>query len=81
MNALKESQKAALEQERHSIQMQMLECQTALDELQNTTQAYKVVGNLLIAKDSKQLRAEIQAKQKALAAELSALSEKEKSIG
>lgn len=52
--------------QKQTIQAQLLEVGSAFGELQNTTESYRIIGNIIIKKDTKELLSELDEKKKLL---------------
>lgn len=55
-----------LSAQRQSFQSQLLEIDSALDELQNSKDAYRIIGSIMVRTDAAKLRDELDSKKKVL---------------
>ncbi|MFC1648259.1 prefoldin subunit beta [Nanoarchaeota archaeon] len=61
-------------------QAQLMEVESALDEMKDATQTYKIVGNVMISQKKADLQKEMKEKQELLKKRLSSLETQEKNI-
>jgi len=48
--------------QKQQFQVQLVEIESALNELENTEKAYKIVGNIMVESDKNELKADLQSK-------------------
>src|SRR3989338_1187998 len=63
--------------QRQQFQTQMLEAESALKEIKATSQAYKIVGNIMISSSKEQLEQELQQKKEVLEIRIKNLQKQE----
>lgn len=66
--------------QKQNFQMQAVEIDSAMEELSNTEQAYKIVGNLMVAAKKSDLEKELQGKKEMTALRIKAVEKQEKSL-
>lgn len=83
----KEQQQAAMEHNLHALAMQKQQFQTqlfetegALKELANTTQAYKIIGGIMVAADKNALIKELESRKEILDIRVQSIEKQEKQI-
>ncbi len=76
-----------LEQSLHSIlmqkqqfQAQLLEVESALSELDKTSSAYKIVGNIMVASKKEDLKKDLETKKEIFSTRMKAMEKQEKSF-
>ena len=52
--------------QKQQFQIQLVEIESALNELENTDKAYKIVGNIMVETDKNELKADLQSKKEML---------------
>lgn len=63
-----------------AFQSQLIEVESALEEVGKTTQAYKIVGSIMVATDAKTLKEELEQKRDMLKIRISNLEKQESKI-
>ncbi len=66
-----------LSAQRQSFQSQLLEIDSALDELQNSKDAYRIIGSIMVRTDAAKLRDELDSKKKVLELRISSIEKQE----
>jgi len=84
-NQLKELHSIELElsqifEERRSLERHKIECEAAIQELENAPAAYKIIGSIMIAAKPADLLAETKTKNTTIANQLSNLQKREKEL-
>jgi len=67
-------------QQKQQLQAQQLEVESGMKELEDTKQAYKIVGNIMVAMDKDKLKAELEDKKKIVDMKLSTIEKQEGSL-
>jgi prefoldin beta subunit len=67
-------------QQRQQFQAQLMEVDSALEEIENTKQAYKIVGNVMIASEKPALKKELGQKKEMLGLRITSLEKQEEKI-
>jgi len=78
---LLEQQIQHLASQRQNLQLQLSEINSALTSLKGKKEAYKIVGNLMIMSDARDLNKDLNNKSKILTLQISKLEEQEKKVG
>jgi prefoldin beta subunit len=66
--------------QRQQFQQQIVEIESALGELESTTQAYKIVGNIMVASDKDKLKKDLEKKKEVLDLRIKTLEKQEKQL-
>jgi len=66
--------------QKHTIQSQLLEIENALGELENAKEAFKIVGNVVISAEKKDLIRDLSSKKEVMDLRLTNLEKQEKSL-
>ncbi len=66
--------------QKQNFQMQMIEIDSALEELAKTDKAYKIVGNLMVASDKQELEKDLHSKKELVELRIKSIEKQEKSI-
>ncbi|RME78003.1 hypothetical protein D6774_02560 [Candidatus Woesearchaeota archaeon] len=64
---------AQLALQKQTVQSAIVEVESALEELENSSEAYKLVGNILIKSDAQKLKKELQEKKEILTKRLESI--------
>lgn len=59
---------------------ELLETKSALSEISNTTKSYKIIGNIMVEKNHKDIREELEEKQERINLRLESLKKQEASL-
>lgn len=65
--------------QKQNLQVQLLEIETALKSLEDTSEAYKIVGNVMVLSDKTKLQNELREKKETVELRISTLDKQEKS--
>jgi len=74
---LAEQSLQALLAQKQNFQVQLMEIDSALKELANTTQAYKIIGNVMISSKKPDLEADLNSKKETVALRIKTLKNQE----
>lgn len=66
--------------QKQQFQMQVLEIESALTELKNSNNAYKIIGNIMVASDNESLNADLKSKKEVVDLRLKTLEKQENQI-
>jgi len=66
--------------QKHSLQSQLVETESALRELKNSKESFKIVGNILVESSPKELSKELNKKQETLNLRIETLDSQEESL-
>ena len=66
--------------QKQQFQMQLVEVESALGELENTEKAYKIVGNIMVEADKKELQADLNSKKEVLELRLKTMEKQETQV-
>ena len=66
--------------QKQQFQMQLVEVESALSELENTEKAYKIVGNIMVETDKKELQADLSSKNEVLELRLKTMEKQETQV-
>ncbi len=66
--------------QKQQFQMQLVEVESALGELENTGKAYKIVGNIMVETDKKELQADLSSKKEVLELRLKTMEKQETQV-
>ncbi len=63
--------------QKQQFQVQLVEVESALNELENTDKAYKIVGNIMVEADKNELKADLQSKKEMLELRIKTMEKQE----
>ena len=66
--------------QKQQFQVQLVEIESALGELDNTEKAYKIVGNIMVEADKKDLKADLQSKKEMLELRIKTMERQEAQV-
>ncbi|HLC60821.1 MAG TPA: prefoldin subunit beta [Candidatus Nanoarchaeia archaeon] len=66
--------------QKQQFQMQLVEVESALSELENTEKAYKIVGNIMVETEKKELQADLNSKKEVLELRLKTMEKQETQV-
>ena len=66
--------------QKQQFQVQLVEIESALSELDNTEKAYKIVGNIMVEADKKDLKADLQSKKEMLELRIKTMERQEAQV-
>ena len=66
--------------QKQQFQVQLVEVESALNELNNTEKAYKIVGNIMVESDKNELKAELQSKKEMLELRIKTMERQETQV-
>jgi len=66
--------------QKQQFQVQLVEVESALNELENTEKAYKIVGNIMVEADKKELKADMQSKKEMLELRIKTMERQETQV-
>ena len=66
--------------QKQQFQMQLVEVESALNELDNTEKAYKIVGNIMVESDKNELKADLQSKKEVLELRIKTMEKQESQV-
>ena len=66
--------------QKQQFQVQLVEVESALNELDNTEKAYKIVGNIMVETDKNELKAEMQSKKEILELRIKTMEKQEAQV-
>lgn len=66
--------------QKQQFQMQLVEVESALSELESTEKAYKIVGNIMVEADKKELQADLNSKKEMLELRLKTMEKQETQV-
>lgn len=66
--------------QKQQFQMQLVEVESALSELESTEKAYKIVGNIMVEADKKELQADLNSKKEVLELRLKTMEKQETQV-
>ena len=66
--------------QKQQFQMQLVEVESALNELDNTEKAYKIVGNIMVESDKNELKADLQSKKEVLELRIKTMDKQESQV-
>jgi len=70
----------SLRSQKQQLQSQSLETESALEELKETSQAYKIIGNVMVQTDKETLKTELESKKEASELRLKKIDSQEEKI-
>ena len=63
--------------QKQQFQVQLVEVESALNELENTDRVYKIVGNIMVESDKNELKADLQSKKEMLELRIKTMEKQE----
>jgi prefoldin beta subunit len=66
--------------QKQQFQIQLVEVESALNELSNTDKAYKIVGNIMVEADKNELKADLQSKKEMLELRIKSMEKQEAQV-
>ena len=66
--------------QKQQFQIQLVEVESALNELNNTDKAFKIVGNIMVEADKNELKADLQSKKEVLELRLKTMEKQEAQV-
>jgi len=66
--------------QKQQFQVQLVEVESALNELDNTEKAYKIVGNIMVETDRNELKADLQSKKEMLELRIKTMEKQESQV-
>ncbi len=66
--------------QKQQFQVQLVEIDSALNELENTNKAYKIVGNIMVESDKKELKADLQSKKEIIELRIRTMEKQEAQV-
>ena len=66
--------------QKQQFQMQLVEVESALNELDSTQKAYKIVGNIMVESDRQELKADLQSKKEMLELRIKTMEKQESQV-
>ena len=66
--------------QKQQFQIQLVETESALNELENTDKAYKIVGNIMVEADKYELKSDLQSKKEMLEIRIKAMDKQESQV-
>ena len=66
--------------QKQQFQIQLVEVESALNELENTEKAYKIVGNIMVETDKKELKSDLQSKKEILELRIRTMEKQEAQV-
>lgn len=66
--------------QKQQFQVQLVETESALNELGSTSKAYKIVGNIMVEADKNELKAELQSKKEMLELRIKTMEKQESQV-
>jgi len=63
--------------QRQSLQTQLLEMDSALEELGSSTESYKIIGNIMVKADSKSLKEDLSSKKELISVKIASIEKQE----
>ncbi len=66
--------------QKQQFQIQLVEIESALNELENTDKAYKIVGNIMVESDKNELKADLQSKKEMLELRIKTMEKQEEQV-
>ena len=66
--------------QKQQFQVQLVEVDSALNELDNTEKAYKIVGNIMVETDKSELKADLQSKKEMLELRIKTMEKQEAQV-
>ena len=66
--------------QKQQFQVQLVEVDSAINELQNTAKAYKIVGNIMVEADKNELKADLESKKEMLELRIKTMEKQESQV-
>ncbi|MBI2659094.1 prefoldin subunit beta [Candidatus Woesearchaeota archaeon] len=66
--------------QRQQFQVQLVETESALNEIENTEKAYKIIGNIMVETDKNELKTELQSKKEMLELRIKTMEKQESQV-
>lgn len=66
--------------QKQQFQVQLVEVESALNELDNTEKAYKIIGNIMVETDKKELKTDLQSKKEMLELRIKTMEKQESQV-
>ena len=66
--------------QKQQFQMQLVEIESALNELSSTDKAYKIVGNIMVESDKNELKSDLQSKKEMLELRIKTMDKQESQV-
>lgn len=66
--------------QKQQFQSQLVEAESALGELENTETAYKIVGNIMVMSDKKELKADLESKKEMFELRIKSMEKQENQV-
>ena len=66
--------------QKQQFQIQLVEVESALNELETTEKAYKIVGNIMVETDKNELKSDLQSKKEVLELRIKTMEKQEASV-
>ncbi len=66
--------------QRQNVQVQLVEIESALTELENTEEAYNIIGNIMVLSDPEKLKKNLQEKKESAEIRIKSIEKQEKQI-
>ena len=66
--------------QKQQFQIQLVEVDSALNELENTGKAYKIIGNLMVESDKNELKSDLQSKKEMLELRIKTMDKQESQV-
>ncbi len=66
--------------QKQQFQVQLVEAESALNELQNTSKSYKIVGNIMVEADKEDLKSDLQSKKEMLELRIRTMEKQEAQV-
>jgi prefoldin beta subunit len=66
--------------QKQQLQSQLLEAESALEELKETSQSYKIIGNIMVATDKEELKKDLDSKKEVFELRLKKIEDQEEKI-
>ena len=66
--------------QKQQFQVQLVEIESALNELENTNKAYKIVGNIMVEAEKTELKADLQSKKEMLELRIKTMEKQETQV-
>ena len=66
--------------QKQQFQIQLVEVESALNELENTEKAYKIVGNIMVETDKNELKSDLHSKKEMLELRIKTMEKQEASV-
>ena len=66
--------------QKQQFQMQLVEIESALNEIENTDKTYKIVGNIMVEADKTELKSDLQSKKEVLELRIKSIEKQETQV-